>query len=90
MAESMRDNKYQEVRTSPEASEGTWEMIIHDCITPNLAEIKTQKAAVGTIWSCANCSDKWKLLLLSKTRSFVGTDDVLQWVRITPKGEDGE
>ncbi len=70
-------------------SEGTWEVIVDDCNTPNSAEIKNRNAAVGTIWLCGGCGDRWKLVLHAKRGTFVGNgQDELQWIRITPQNEE--
>jgi hypothetical protein len=86
-----KDSKYQGVRDDQHPSEGTWVQVVHDCVTPSQSEIAAKAAAVNTIWSCGNCSDKWKLILHGQQGSFGGvTKTELTWVRITPKGEDGE
>lgn len=73
-------------------SDGTWEVVVDDCNTPNSAEIKNRNAAVGTIWVCGHCADRWKLAIHTKRNNFGGiAPDELQWIRITPKNEeDGE
>jgi hypothetical protein len=89
------DNKHQPVREGDDVDEpsgGEWEYFVHDCRTPSLAEIQTRNAAVGTVWKCGDCGNRWKLINHTKHRSTVlsAPDQLLVWRRISPIKEDGE
>lgn len=89
----IEDNKYQKVRPGGE-SKGEWLVVIHDCQTPSLDEIRQRKAAVGTIWKCEGdsetlaCGDRWKLITRGNN-AFSGTSE-LHWVRITSHPDNDE
>lgn len=89
------NGKYQSVRDEETdyPSDGSWMVLVHDCHTPSLIEIRDKQATVGTIWKCT-CGDRWKLALhTSQERGRSGqpmpSTEKLQWIRITPKDEEG-
>lgn len=87
------DHKYQPVREGSEeipSSEGEWEYFVHDCNTPTYDEIEARAAAVGTIWKCGHCANRWKLATRNRNggQAFTTRDDILTWIRITPIKDD--
>lgn len=78
-------------RVDTEPAIGQWVLEIHDCELPNLQEIQSRMATVGSMWAC-NCGDKWKLVIDSeRQRELVhGAPTPLKWLRINNKDKSRE
>lgn len=40
--------------------EGSWIKVIHDCKTPDAAEVKRKRALAGSVWKCC-CGQQYEL-----------------------------
>lgn len=73
-----------------------WIVKIHNCKTPNLAEVQKAEAQVGNTWVCEDtppdstvvCGDEWKLRQIVNNEGLSGIGRSLpKWDRLTVNGE---
>lgn len=88
---AIEDYKHQSLREGSDQPEsnGEWEVVVHDCSTPSLDEVRDKHASVNSIWRCGGCGHKWKLINHTKHNSMaaLAKENVLVWRRITPVNE---
>lgn len=70
----MPEYKQAEEGDNRSAAKGKWDVVIHDCRVPSLAEITEVQATSGSTWACT-CGCTWALNLAK--------NDKFLWMRLS-------